>query len=743
VYGVHFSNSRQKKSEATSMKTKGILQIAAGITALLVLGAGVWLWHPLPKSPSPEELASLGSKHQVEIVRDEWGTPHIFGKTDADTAFGLAFAHAEDDFETIQQMVAATRGTLAVYDGASAAPTDYIVGLMDVWGTIERDYAAKVPAEVKTLADSYAQGLNLYAANHPAQQWPGLAPFRAEDIIAGFIFKTPFFYGFDRVLLGLSGDETKAEIALDPAAGRTAWHIAPTSMVRRGSNGIAVAPGRSGDDTTRLMINSHQPMTGPVAWYEAHLISEEGLNITGGTFPGVPLILHGFNDHLGWANTVSEQDLVDVYVLTRNPGNKNQYKLDGEWVDFDKTEITILVRLWGPFAFPAKRTILRSRHGPVFETDHGDYALRYAGMDEIGQLEQYYALNKSNSLVEFQASMALNALPSINYIYADAAGNVGFVHNAQYPDRKPGWDWHKQLPGDRSDLIWQGYLPYTNVPQLWNPASGLVFNSNNQPFSATDGPDNMRPEDFAPEMGLQTNQTNRSLRMMELTDGTRPIDRQRLLAIKFDTAYSSKSVAAEIVSQVVNHDWSTEPNLAIAARHLAAWDLDTGVNNVHAALGVLTTAPQITAKFTHKPVPEPQAAFRDAVAYLMDHYGRIDPAYGQINRLIRGSQNLPVDGAPDTLRAIYPQDFGEDGILRATAGDTWIALVEWKPGQPVSADLVHQFGSATMDETSPHFADQAPLFTQHKWRQALRDPDQIRAHAERTYQPTFVAARQP
>ncbi len=637
-------------------------------------------------------------------------------------------------------MVAATRGVLASYDGKGAAPTDYIVGLMDVWGTVERDYADKVAPAVKAIAAAYADGLNLYAANHPDATWRGLAPFTEQDIVAGFIFKTPFFYGFDGVLLALSGDERTAEIALDPAPGRSAWHVGPSTMVRRGSNAIAVSAERAGDGATRLMINSHQPMTGPVAWYEAHLISDEGLNMTGGTFPGVPLILHGFNDHLGWANTVSAQDLVDVYVLERNPGNPDQYKLDGEWMDFEKNEITIMVRLMGPFAFAAKRTILRSRHGPVFETDHGDYALRYAGMGEIGQLGQYYALNKSQNFTQFQAAMGLNALPSINYVYADAAGNIGFIHNAQYPDRKPGWDWQKYLPGDRSDLIWQGYLPYSEGPQLFNPQSGLVFNSNNTPFVATDGPDNLKREDFPAEMGLQANHTNRSMRMMELTDGTSLIDKQRLLEIKFDTAYSGKSDAAKIVAEITQMDWSAEPQMAQAAEHLADWDLRTNIENTHAALGVLTTSPHITEEFTHTPAPGPEVAFREAVNYLLEHYGRLDPTWGKVNRLVRGAVDLPVDGAADTLRAIYPQSFGEDGKLHAAAGDTWIALVEWKDGELAGAEIIHQFGSATLNESSKHYADQTPLFAGQQWRKGLRDRDEILAVAERTYSPQFIAA---
>ena len=241
----------------------------------------------------------------------------------------------------------------------------------------------------------------------------------------------------------------------------------------RGSNAFAVAPARSGDETTRLLINSHQPMTGAVAWWEAHLVSEEGLDITGGLFPGTPVILHGFNRHLGWANTVSKPDLTDIYRLTINPDNRKQYQMDGAWRTFEESTATLRVKLFGPFALKVRRPVLRTVNGPVIEADHGTYAVRYAGMDEVRQLEQYVRLNLAENWDAFSAGMGLNALPSINYVYADKDGNIAFIHNGQYPQRLPNWDWQADLPGDRSDLIWQDYIPYAEGPKLVKPGVRL------------------------------------------------------------------------------------------------------------------------------------------------------------------------------------------------------------------------------------------------------------------------------
>jgi len=711
-----------------------LLAIAAGLLAVLVL-AGLWLWDPLDRTIDQQATTKAASAYKVEIIRDQWGVPHIFGVRDQDAAFGLGFAHAEDDFETIQETIAATRGTLARYRGAGAAPTDYLVRFLDVWETIDRRYPDDVPESVREYARAYADGLNLYGARNPEAVWAGLMPFRAEDVIAGFVFKMPFFYGLDEVLLDLFGDDYQQAIALDPANGRAAFTVGPRTMGERGSNAFAVAPSRTGDGSTLLLINSHQPLTGPVAWYEAHLNSQEGLNILGGTFPGAPVILHGFNPALGWANTVSKPDLSDTYVLTRNPTNPDQYRLDGEWVDFEKRIVSFRVRLFGPFAIPVRRKLLVSRHGPVIEAPHGTYAVRYAGRGEIRQLEQYLSFNHATNLGDFVRALEINALPSLNFVYADRDGNIFFCHNGQYPDRAMGWDWSRDLPGDRSDLIWDGYLPPSAMPYLVNPESGFLFNANNTPFVATDGSDNLKAEDFPPFMGLQTDMTNRALRIGERTRAGAPIDKRRLLQIKFDKTYAEGSLARAIIDEVLAKADRSDPQIAAALDHLAAWDFSTGIDNRHAALGVLTVLPEVTAPFTRAPIPPRKDAFRAAADLLMKTYGRLDIPWGDVNRLERGAQSWPIGGGPDILRAVYPVEIRDDGKLPMSAGDSWIGLVKWDAQGRQSAEIIHNFGSATLSATSPHFADQAPLFVREQFRPAEMDYDRLTQTATRRYAP--------
>src|SRR5262249_34705640 len=172
----------------------------------------------------------------------------------------------------------------------------------------------------------------------------------------GFVFKTPFFFGLDRALLKLNTPQKKkgtstAALSLSLSNdGEEAFQVT-REAIPMGSNAVAVSPVRSADGATRLLVNSHQPYTGPVSWYEAVLESGQGWHVAGGFFPGSPFMLHGHNEHLGWANTVNDPDLIDIYQLTINPANPNQYQLDGQWRDFEKSDAKIRVKIWGPLVW--------------------------------------------------------------------------------------------------------------------------------------------------------------------------------------------------------------------------------------------------------------------------------------------------------------------------------------------------------------------------------------------------------
>ncbi|MGK0266164.1 MAG: acyl-homoserine-lactone acylase [Maricaulis sp.] len=686
------------------------------IIILLAVAGPLGIFGPahLQRQAFEREARAAAQAYSVRIVRDEFGVPQIYGVTDPDTAFGLGYAHAEDDWATMQTTLVAARGRLARYAGQDAAPTDYVVQLLRIADTVETRYMTDLAPATRALVEAYADGLNLYASEHPADVWAAEMPVRGQDIIAGFVLRTPFMYGLDADLAELFEDTRQRTVSM--GSSETAFQLIEAETLPFGSNAFAVAPSRSADGATRLLINSHQPYAGPVAWYEARLHSEDGWDMAGATFPGAPLILHGFNPDLGWAHTVNKPDLSDVYVLETEG---DRYRLDGEWLDLEHGTARLTVRIFGPIRWTVTRDMWWSRHGPVVRTEHGDYAIRYSGMDQIGQVEQWYAMNRATDFDSWMAAMEINAISSLNAVYADREGHIAYVFNARMPVREEGYDWLQYLPGDRSELIWDEYLPLTAMPIYTDPAGGWLLSSNQTPFDAAELADNLDPADYSPTFGIEPRYSNRAWRGLSLLRAEGPISREALLRIKFDKVYAAESPVARLVTQLLAADFSGDQDLANAQAVLGRWDFSTDIANREAALGVLVAVRCIGNLHTDDPwLMDPVEALRESSAELMLRHGRLDPEWGEVNRLVHGTVDLPIGGGPDTLRAVYAgsHDLDENGQLIAAAGDTSIMLVEWLADGSLDASAIIQYGAATLDESSPHYADQAPLFVAEEWR---------------------------
>lgn len=675
------------------------------------LGAALLLALSVPPAAAQRsQPAAAARAYDVQIRRDRFGVPHILGKTDADAAFGLGYAQAEDDFATVQESVFASRGQLSALKGAEGLPSDTLVQLMDVPGMLDRGYERDLSPAVRRILDAYAEGLNRYAALNPGKVAPGLGRVTGRDLAGFTLFRGPTFYGLDAVF---------AQVA----TGRL------PEIKESGSNALAVGPSRAADGHTRLLFNSHQPFTGPLTWYEAVVESGEGWHVAGSFFPGSPFLLGGHNAHLGWAATVNHPDLVDVYRLVINPANPDQYRLDGQWRTLEKRTVQIQVKQADGALKPVAREILRSEHGPVIRSSQGAFAIRYPTSGGVRQLAQYHAMNKARSLAEWKQAMAMQALPSVNYVYADGKGNVGYLSNGLYPKRKDGPDWSGVVPGDRGDLIWREMRPISQSPQIWNPKSGLVFNANNTPFRASDPADDLKPADFPASMGLETHMTNRAWRAAETYGADPSITAAEFNAYKYDLAYSPQSDAFAWVKSAVAVDPAGDADLAAAQDVLRRWDGRTDLNNRGAALvAVMWLQKRQNPDFT------PIQLLKAAIPPLKAAYGRVDPQWGQVNRLRRGSVDLPVDGGPDVFRAIYGR-LEPDGRLRAVNGDCYVMFVEWDRRGRLTSRSIHQFGSATLDAASPHYADQAPLFAAHQTKPVLFTEAQLAGNIARTYRP--------
>lgn len=719
---------------------------ARGAILSIVLGVGfvfgVWVFAPERAHFDAQPLLEAAAQYDVRILRDDLGVPHIYGVTDPDVAYGLAYAHSEDDFETIQETLLGARGTLARWKGASAAPLDMLVTWMGAWDAIRAGYESDLSPDVRALVEAYADGVNHYAALHPAETLPGVVPVTGRDVVAGFASRVPFFYGLQNTVAELFADARAKPTASGPIEAAFE-HMSRGAEI--GSNAVAVGPRRSADGVTRLLINSHQPFTGPVAWYEVRLKSEAGWDMAGGVFPGSPVVLHGHNRDLGWASTVNRPDLADVYVLETDESGRN-YKLDGEWRAFErqpnKVDIRIAGRLrttwtWLVSQFsPLPLELLRSEHGPAFATKHGTYALRYAGQGEIRQVEQWYRMNRATNYDEWRDAMQIQAIPSFNFVYADREARIGYFYNAKTPIRKPGWNWQEYLPGDRSDLIWTESYGFDEVPQVVNPRSGYVVNTNNTPFRATARGQGPKEDSFPPESGYETQMNNRALRAHELYGRDRWITRDEFREYKYDKRYSKASRVREVIEEVLAAEFEPGSPEAEAQELLATWTYDVEIDNRVTPLAIITALPVVLAERRELPeVPGVIQSFEKAVASLLEHQGRLDPTWGEVNRFRRGRLDLPANGGPDVLRALEDFEINEDGTFEPVGGDTLIYFVEWDRDGNVSSESVHQYGSATLDESSPHYDDQVETFLADKTTPVYFEETDLREHLESEYRP--------
>ncbi|MEO5866635.1 MAG: penicillin acylase family protein [Sphingomonas sp.] len=705
-------------------------RIGLGLVIMLVLVAiGLAIWEPLAATRAEGPPAR---RYDVHIVRDTFGVPHIFGATDPDVAYGIGYAHAEDDFSTLQEVLAMTRGRLGAMTGADGAKTDFALHFVDARATVARDYM-KQPADVRALLDGYASGLNRYAETHPGEvRLAKLFPVNGMDVATGFVLRSPFFFGLDATLAALVNDgKLPAETAGAQPDAPDVTPVGPNGTMN-GSNAFVVAPKRSADGHTRLVSNSHQPWRGSVAWYELVVHSKTGWNFAGANFPGAPYPLLGHNLTLGWTNTVNRPDLIDVYKLALGSDGRS-YRFDGAMRPLEKTRVWLPVKLWGPFVLPVPKTLYRAVQGPVIVNKSGAYAINYGGIDQLRMVEEYYRLGRARDFGEWQRALAMQGIPATNFLYGDARGNIAYFYNASFPNRKPGFDYRHVLPGDTMQDYTPGTVPWRQVPRNVNPASGFLINANNTPYQAAGTGSEIPPQD--PLLGVETDTTNRATRALELMGANPSISALDLYRIKFDTGVSKHSWAAKWFADITASSDGNDRQTARAKRLLAGWNWNFDGHNPAQALAALLMRAGQKWHYQRLPELDPHAELAKAAAYLMVHFARLDPPLGEVLRLRQGKLDLPLDGAPEVLHAVSTWDEAPDGRLVANHGDSFVMFIDWDRQGRVTSHSITPYGAATTRPASKHYADQAPLFVKHELKPVWFYPSQLKHHVERVYRP--------
>ena len=663
-------------------------------------------------------------QYSATITRDVFGVPHVHGATDADAAFGLAYAQADDDITNILSTIDLARAGSGLKNGRDGAIADYLIKALEIRELVEERYEEDLSSEVKAVLEGFVAGLNYWMSLNLDRNIKDYYPVNKVDLVSSFAIQNLFFAGIDSAIKELmNAPKEVSEAELDKGGeSRTV-----ASLVA-GSNAFALNSNKTSDGKTRLVINSHQPLDGPVAWYEAHISSDEGWNMMGGLFPGAPFVFVGFNESLGWGMTVNGPDLTDAFKLKINPENKNQYLLDGKWENFDIKNIKLPVKLLGPISWTFNREAKFSEHGLVLETESGSYALKFAGMKEIRQPDQWFRMNKAQNKDQWLEAMKMRAIISFNAVYADKEDNIMLLHNTAGPIRNEAYDWKQPVDGTNSTLIWNEITPFDEIPLLINPNSGWIVSANQDPFRASSLKDNLKRSDFSKTLGIETKMTNRAYRVIEIFDNDKKFTEQDLLDAKFDNEYSKESRSIKYLQNVLAQEYEDQ-EFQEAQAVLNAWDLKTDNDNRSAALGVCILSEEWRAFMNRIDAPSSKEMFKKCIDELNDAFGRVDPLWSEVNMLIRGDLSLPIQGGPDTLRAVYgrPQD---DGILKAVAGDGLVVSLSWDSDGNQESQSIHQYGSATQDSSSKHYDDQVQLFVDEKMKPTFFDKLELEKNTE-------------
>ena len=683
----------------------------------------VWAQDNLPIDPE-----------RITIARDTWGVAHIFAPTDAEVAYGLAWAHAEDNFELVQYPMLIAKGKLGRYLGKNGATIDAVAYLLDVRSLVEARYETTFSPAFKKILQAYAAGLNRYAALHPKEvHLKGVFPITPKDIVTAYTVSTALISNV-HIDIARMFENTLGAL---PSPGQL--------TLSEGSNGIAIASHRTDEGKAFLLSNSHQPLRSHLSWYEVHVQSEEGWNFLGATFCGGVTPFVGTNPHLGWTHCVNYNNYHDVYQLEMHPDKGDlRYRYDGAWLPLEERIWKGKVKILGFLTIGVRRKFYKSKHGPVVKNKSGYYALRAPGLMRVGASEQWYHMNKATDLKSFKAAMELQEHPSLSTIYADQAGNIYFLDNGLFPQRDPGYHWDGILPGDTSAVVWAPeFAPLDSLLFVENPPSGYVYHMNNSGFNCTGPDDQPSPSNFPPQMGYVIGDGARHLQFQDLMAQYDTLSYADFKTIKYNNHLKLPLYTRTIQNWDLLRQLSPaeHPDLADIIAEFKKWEGSGAADNRQAAIFALASQYIIDRMRSDGiwdlsgaiPFDYYPNAMRYAKKHLIKHFGRLDIPLGDLQKHVRGDKVYPIGGLPESISAMYTIPW-KKGMKQSDLGDSYILFATYGKEGVERIETVHCYGTSNRPE-SPHYNDQVELYINQQTKSMTLDKATILQEAKKTYHP--------
>ncbi|MBS1915859.1 MAG: penicillin acylase family protein [Bacteroidetes bacterium] len=690
---------------------------------------------------------------QVTIIRDNWGIPHIYGKTDADAVFGLLYAQCEDDFKRVEMNYIEKLGRMAEVKGESELYNDLLIRLIIDSADAVNDYNNS-PTWLKKLLNAYADGINYFLYTHPnvkpvlLQRFKPWYPLLWTDGSIGAIDVSNITTTELKNFYTGSHDEISMKKYEEPVA--------------TGSNGFALAPSKTASGNAILYINPH------VTFYfrpEVQVSSEEGLNAYGAVTWGQFFVYQGFNEHCGWMHTSSYTDVADLYIekVSRKDGEL-YYEYNGTLKPV--TEKNIMLHYLENGQLKIKNiTAYFTHHGPVMAKRDGKWISVKANNRSMVSLIQSWQRTKSRNFDEYKKTMELLANTSNNTVYADDKGNIAYWHGDFIPKRDTKYNWARPVDGTTSATEWQGLHTLDEIVHVYNPSTGWIQNCNSTPFTVS-GNASPKKENY-PSYMAPDGQNFRGINAAKILDAGKDYTIDRIIASGYNSHLAAFDVLLPALFKAYNEN-KTEKNydsLKDPINILSEWNHDATENSVATTLAVewgQKLLPSILKEMTEDDEADivdrtnrfaagassklMLDALVNVIKELQSKFGNWRIEWGSINRYQRLTGNLqekyddakpslPVGYAASTwgcIPSFVSRAFPGTHKRYGYNGNSFICAIEF--GKKVKAKSLLT-GGESGDVNSKHFGDQALMYTKGIFKDVLFYKEDVLKHVERLYHP--------
>ena len=693
---------------------------------------------------------------RVTIIRDKWGVPHIYGKSDADAVFGLMYAQCEENFSKVEENNLEMMGRLSEVYGETKLYSDLQMRLIYDTAAAIADYK-RAPVWLKKLLDAAADGVNFYLYKHPEVKPIALTHFE------------PWF-ALLRTNGSISATQTggitiKDMEELYPAKNNATsflekkipfYEIDPT-----GSNGFAVSPEKTASGNAILYINPH------VTFYyrtEVQMVSEEGLNVYGAVTWGTFFVFQGFNEFCGWMHTSGITDVADIFTeQTINSKGSFFTKYDNKLIPVKTKPVTISIKKGNDFD-EQKFTTYYTVHGPVMGSRNGKWLSLRENNRSLNALMQSWLRTKAKGFEDFKKIMNLRSNTSDNTVFADNKRNIAYWHGNFVPRRNKKFDYSQPIDGSRSETDWHDIYELDQIVHVYNPATGFIQNCNSTPFTVS-GKSSPKKENY-PRYMAPDGQNFRGINAERLLNKANQLTIEKMIK---EIGYSHYLSAFDILIPALQKDYagllSSDPlkkDLAEVMDSLVYWDKNSSATSVASTVAIefgyrfLRKAPspmstydatnavgQLLATLKATTAIERMKLLSEIITDIQKRFGSWKTAWGTVNRYQRPTNGKFDDAQPSLPVGLAASTFGSlpsfSSVLLpdlnkryGVSGNSFVACVEF--GKKVRAKSVVT-GGQSFDPSSVHYTDQAEMYINGIFKDVLFYKNDVMKHVERQYRP--------